>query len=318
VVNLLAWIGGQGTRAIAALVVIGITMPWLGTLLKPFVPEAIFVVLCISFLRLEHAAFKRYLRRPALVIGATVWTAFAVPALVGMGCVALGLRESAPELFLALMLQAIASPMMAAPALAAMMGLDATLVLATLISSTALIPFTAALFAEAFVGPALLSSSVALGVKLLAMLAGSALVGLVLRKLVGPVRIEQYKQPIDGVNILVLLVFVAGLMENVAPSLLAKPLFTLGLCALAFFAFFLMLCLTTLLFIYTGWEKALSLGFMASQRNTGLMVAATSGALPELAWLYFGLGQFPIYLSPLLLKPLVRRVLPAAPQTSST
>ena len=36
------------------------------------------------------------------------------------------------------MLQAIASPMMAAPALAALMGLDATLVLVTLISSTAL------------------------------------------------------------------------------------------------------------------------------------------------------------------------------------
>jgi BASS family bile acid:Na+ symporter len=48
---------------------------------------------------------------------------------------------------------------------------------------------------------------------------------------------------------------------------------------------------------------------MAAQRNTGLMVAATSGALPDLTWLYFGLCQFPIYLSPQLLKSVVRRLL---------
>jgi hypothetical protein len=39
------------------------------------------------------------------------------------------------------------------------------------------------------------------------------------------------------------------------------------------------------------------------------MLAAAGGALPELAWLYFALCQFPIYLSPQLLKPLARRVL---------
>ena len=38
------------------------------------------------------------------------------------------------------MLQAVASPMMAAPAFAAVMGLDATLVLTTLVTATALTP----------------------------------------------------------------------------------------------------------------------------------------------------------------------------------
>jgi hypothetical protein len=40
----------------------------------------------------------------------------------------------------------------------------------------------------------------------------------------------------------------------------------------------------------------------------GLMVAATGGALPGLTWLYFALSQFPIYLSPQLLKPIVGRL----------
>jgi hypothetical protein len=47
---------------------------------------------------------------------------------------------------------------------------------------------------------------------------------------------------------------------------------------------------------------------MVSQRNMGLMVAATGGVLPGLTWLYFALSQFPIYLSPQLLKPIVGRL----------
>jgi hypothetical protein len=49
-VQALAWLGGQGTRAIAALVFIGIAARPLGELLKPFVTEAVFLLLCTSFL----------------------------------------------------------------------------------------------------------------------------------------------------------------------------------------------------------------------------------------------------------------------------
>ena len=36
--------------------------------------------------------------------------------------------------------------------------------------------------------------------------------------------------------------------------------------------------------------------------------AALGGTLPELAWLYFGLGQLPIYLLPWMLKPVATRL----------
>lgn len=72
--------------------------------------------------------------------------------------------------------------------------------------------------------------------------------------------------------------------------------------------FFEVLCLTAFLFMSAGRERAPAIGFMASRRNLGLMIAATGGALPELTWLYFALSQFPIYLAPQLLQPLVRRM----------
>jgi hypothetical protein len=305
----LSWLGRQGTCAVAALVVIGIAIPSIGALLKPFVTEAVFVLLCIAFLRVDTAAFKAYPRRPAIVLAATAWTSLVIPALFGVSCLAFGLKDRSPELFLAFMLQAIASPMMAAPALAALMGLDATLVLVTLVTSTALIPFTAPLFAHVFIGPRLTIAPLTLGVKLFAILAGSALVGFTVRRIVSLAAIERQKERINGFNILVLFVFVAAVMESVAARFLGAPMITIGFAALAFLVFGAVLCLTTLLFMFAGRERALALGFMASQRNLGLMLAATGGALPDLTWLYFALSQFPIYLSPQLLQPIARRML---------
>ena len=311
----LAWLGRRGTRALAALVFIGIAVPPIGAMLKPFVTEAIFVLLCIAFLRLDLAALRSYLGRPALVLAATVWTMLVIPVLFGASCLLIGLDARSPDLFLALMLQAVASPMMAAPAFAALMGLDATLVLVTLVTSTALTPFTASLFTYAFIGPALTLSPMALGLKLFAILAGSVLVAVIIRRIAGPATIERSKDQIDGINILLVFVFVAAVMENVAARFFTAPIVMTGLGVLAFVVCFAVLGLTTLLFARAGRDRAFVLGLMASQRNMGLMLAAAGGVLPDLAWLYFALCQFPIYLSPQLLRPLVRRLVVRLPIT---
>ncbi|MFL5084999.1 MAG: Na+-dependent transporter [Xanthobacteraceae bacterium] len=303
----LAWLGRQGTRAIAALVFIGIALPPIGAVLKPFVTEAIFALLCIAFMRVDVAALRGHLVRPGLVLAATAWTMLVVPLLFGVICRGLGLEARFPDLFLGLMLQAVASPIMAAPAFAALMGLDATLALITLVASSALTPFTAPLFVYAFVGPALMLSPLALGAKLFAILAGSAFVGIAVRRIAGAAAVERHRDATDGVNVVVLFVFVAAVMENVAASFYAAPVVVLGLGVLAFVVSFAVLGLTAVVFTKAGRQRALVLGLVASQRNMGLMLAATSGALPDLVWVYVGLCQFPIYLAPQLLKPLGRQ-----------
>jgi BASS family bile acid:Na+ symporter len=90
------------------------------------------------------------------------------------------------------------------------MGLDATLVLVTLIASTVLVPFTAPLFMLVFVGPTLSMSPLVLAAKLFAILAGAGLIGLGLRRILGVAAIERHREEIDGLNILALFVFVAA------------------------------------------------------------------------------------------------------------
>jgi BASS family bile acid:Na+ symporter len=313
-VQLLAWLGRQGTRAVAALVFLGIAVPPLGERLRPFVTEAVFLLLCISFMRVDASALRAQLRRPAIVLAATAWTLVAVPAMTAIICLVAGLDRHSPDLFLGLMLQAVASPMMASPALAALMGLDSTLVLITLVTGTAMVPLTASLFAYVFFSSALTLSPLGLGAKLFLILAGSLGVAAIVRRMVGLVAITRHKAPIDGLNILILLVFVSAVMSSVAESFWHSPLKVAGLTLLAFAVFFALLGSTMLVFRRLGAERALALGLMVSQRNMGLMVAATDGVLPGLTWLYFALSQFPIYLSPQLLKPMAERLTGQGPE----
>ena len=304
----LAWLGRQGTRAIAALVLLGIAVPPLGERLKPFVAEAVFLLLCISFMRVDLSALRDQLRQPGIVVAAALWTTVAVPAVTGAICLWGGVEQTSPDLYLALMLQAVASPMMASPALAALMGLDSTLVLITLVTGTALVPLIASILAWARVRTLLTLSPFGLGVKLVLILTGSLAVAAVIRRIVGLAAISRHKEPIDGLNILILLVFVSAVMGSVASSFWQAPLQVLGLALLSFAVFFLLLGGTMLVFRRLGPERALALGLMVSQRNMGLMVAATDGILPGLTWLYFALSQFPIYLSPQLLMPIAAKL----------
>jgi BASS family bile acid:Na+ symporter len=181
------------------------------------------------------------------------------------------------------MLQAIAPPLMVAPAFAAAMGLDAALVLAVLLAGCAVTPFTAPVFAALFVGDALSLSPLTLGLKLFAIIVGAALIAGLVRWRVGAERIQRSKEVIDGINILVVYVFVAAVMENVAATFIATPLAAIGLAGLAFALCFGVLGLTAFVLQRAGADRAFVLGFAASQRNMGIMLAATAGALHDLS-----------------------------------
>jgi BASS family bile acid:Na+ symporter len=63
-----------------------------------------------------------------------------------------------------------------------------------------------------------------------------------------------------------------------------------------------------LIFARAGAPRALVIGMASAFRNLGVIMAAIGTSLPDLAWFYFALAQFPIYLMPALLKLLARRL----------
>src|SRR5262249_3266081 len=197
--------------------------------------------------------------------------------------------------------------MVASPRLGGLIGVGSTLGLITLVTGTSLVPLTAPLFAYVFFGAALPLSPLTLGLKLFALLAGSLFAGAALRWIIGIAVIWGAKQAIDGRHNLFMLVFLTAVRGGGAGRFLCDPFDVVGLALFAFAVYFTLLGLTTLIFRSIGYEHALSLGLVVSQRNLGLMLAATEGVLPQLTWLYFALCQFPIYLSPQLLNQLARK-----------
>ena len=306
----LSWLGRQGTRAVAASIFIGIMTPPLAALFKPIFPVALFALLCLAFLRVDPDEVGAHFSRPLVVGTAAAWMMLATPLLIGLTLVLFGVSDRLPGLYVAMILQAAAPPVISAPSLAAMMGLDAALSLAMLVVSTTVTPLTAPIFATVFVGPGMPISPIALGAKLLALLAGAALIAAAVRRFAGKAWIAQEGKSIDGLSVIALFFFAVGLMDGVLASIFSEPLKVLGLTLLSFALSFGLMALTTAVFARLGMGQALALGLAAGNRNMGLMLAAAGAAVPELTWLYFAVAQLPIYLMPAMLKPLARRVAP--------
>jgi BASS family bile acid:Na+ symporter len=304
----LAWLGRQGTRAIAASIFVGLALPPLAALFKPLVAPSIFCLLVFAFLRVNPVALRSEFARPWIVLLATFWIMVATPLALGAAYARLGGGEFWNSLSLALVLQAAAPPIMSAPAFVALLGLDAALALATLIATITVTPFTTPLFVGAFARAALPLDPPMLALRLFFFLAGSFLVAAFIRWLFGRDRVLAAREQVDGLSVVALFVFAVALMESVGARLLSEPGLVLGLLALSFALTFGLMALTALVFRPIGIERALALGFSCGNRNMGLMLAA-AGSVPDIVWLYIALLQFPIYLGPQLLSPLIHRLL---------
>ena len=301
----LAWLGRHGTWAVAVSMFAGIMLPPLGALMRPYFSETVVVLLVLSFLRVDPVALRAQWARPRLLVMATAWTMLALPLIMLLALSGVDLRAS-PVLLLALTLHAVAPPTFSSPSLAALIGLNGAISLALLIACTATTPFTSPALVAAFFGTDVTISPVALGLRLILILAGAACAATAIRAIAGKGWVERQSERLDGLSVIMLFGFAIALMGSVLENAIAHPLMVLGLIALATAISLALSALTALVFGRSGWDTALTLGHAAGSRNMGLMLAAAAGGVPELVWLYVALAQFPIYVLPLAFKPLVR------------
>ncbi|WP_428688485.1 sodium:proton symporter [Roseibium sp.] len=302
----LAWTGRHGTAALAVSIFIGMALPALSAFLRPYLTLAVFSLLTLAFLRVDQNAIRMRLRRPALLVAALVWMMLGAPLLTWLAIEVTDLHAFGPDVVLALFIATAAPPVMAAPAFIYLLGLDGTLSLALSVAALIITPLTAPFIGELMLGPSLPLSVGGLAAQLSLLLAGAFLVSALFRKLAGQERLSRGTLHISGLNVLLLLFFAIAAMDGVAASFADKPFFTLGLTALTFCLALLQITLSLLIFAPASREDAYAIAHTCGTRNMGLMVAAFGGTLPEFTWLWFAVGQFPIYMLPMMLKPFVR------------
>ena len=96
-------------------------------------------------------------------------------------------------------------------------------------------------------------------------------------------------------------------MGSVPRNVMADPLFALELLGFIMVLTLALIGLSALVFWRAGLDRGLVIGLLAGFRNIGVVMAALGSTLPDIAWFYFAMAQFPIYLFPALLTPLARR-----------
>jgi BASS family bile acid:Na+ symporter len=309
----LAWLGRQGTRALAVSIFVGLAVPQLAAYVKPHLGETVFVLLLFSYLRTDPSAFSRVLKAPGLAILGALWVMVALPLLFGTAYALSGIREAMPALYLIMILHLAIAPITSSAAFAALMGLDVAFSLVAMIVCNALSPVTTVAFGYLFLGTSLISP-LELGVNLFFFFAASGAIAFLIRRLAGQRWIEAQKDSIDGLNVIFVFIFAIAAMDGVPRIVMADPLFALGLLGFIVLLALALIGLSALVFIRAGIDRGLVIGMLAGFRNLGVVMAALGAALPETAWFYFALAQFPIYLLPALLNPLAKRF-PQRPET---
>jgi predicted Na+-dependent transporter len=304
----LQWLGRHGTQAAAASLAIGLLIPPLAAALKPFFTAAIFLLLVFAFLRVDPAELRARFASPARVAIVSLWIMVATPVLAGFALPFIGLDRFGSGLALGLIMYMAAPPIMASTAFAALLRLDTAISLAVLIVCTAATPLLAPPIISYFAGSTLNLDTTQLIWRLIAILGGAFAAAQLFRRLLGDRKIAENSGTIDGISVVLLILFGITAMDGVTARAIRDPLLVAGLTLFVFALAIGLYVLTSLLFWRAGPKQSLALGFSAAHRNMGALMAAGGAALPELTWIYFGVAQFPIYFLPALFVRFVHRV----------
>jgi BASS family bile acid:Na+ symporter len=303
----LEWMARRGGVLLAGCVFIGVAVPPLAALLRDTLTVTVAGLMTLVLLRIDLVQVLSYLRRPLLVGALLLWLLIVCPLIAYALVRAAGLDG---PLGAALVIMATGCAATSSPAFARLVGLDASISLVVAVLSTLLVPFTAPPLALGLLGIDLAISVWGLMGRLALIVGLPLLLSLLIRRIVAPQRLAAWSGRIDGTVVLLLVMYGIGVMDGMQAKLLAEPMWVLGGIALAFLGNFGLNALTALATLPAGRSVALAMGLLSGNRNMALYLAVLPAATEPGILLFFALCQFPLFLSPFLLRPVYDRLRP--------
>lgn len=301
----LEWSAHRGAALLAVGIFVGLFLPPLAAAMRDVVTPVVFCLMTLVLLRVDPAQVVAYLRRPVLVGLLLLWVLVACPALAWAACRALGFEG---PLAAALVIMATGCAATSSPAFARLVGLDGEIALVAAVLSTLLVPFTAPPLALGLMGIDLAISLQGLMLRLALLVGLPLLLSIAIRRVVAAPVLARWGRAVDGAVVLLVVLYGFGVMDGILAALLAEPGFVLGGIALAFAGSFALNVATALAFAPFGARVALSAGLLSGNRNMALYLAVLPAATDARILMFFALCQFPLFLSPFLLRPVYGRM----------
>jgi bile acid:Na+ symporter, BASS family len=306
--KLLAWIGRYGTEGFALSIFVGLALPQFAAAARPLLAVTIFVFVMLTFARADAGAVKALLKAPRRLIIACFWLILA-PALAITGILSVVGRQSLdPGLVLGLAVMGAAPPIMSGPAVAMLLGLNPTLIIAAVMASTLAAPLFSPVLINLIAGVAVPLDLGILMQRLLLLIGGAVVGAFILRKTMGTERIAANKETFDGIGVLMYFLFAIAAMDGVMAAALTNTFQTFQFLGVAYLLSFLGFAAAWLALIRLPEAERFVLGYGTLQRNMGLLIAALGAATPKTTFLYFALAQFPIYTMPLIMRSVAGRL----------
>jgi bile acid:Na+ symporter, BASS family len=303
----LGFIGRYGTQGFALSLFVGLALPQFAAAARPLLGVSIFIFTTLTFARAEREEVVALFKAPRPLILSSIWILLAPVVLIGLLLSVIGRSALDPGLVMGLAIMAAAPPIMSSPAVAMMLGLKPTLLLTTVLLTTAIAPVVSPLLVELVAG-ASVPLDISILIQRLAFLIGGAIMAaFALRKWLGMAQIRANKTTFDGIGVIMYFIFAIAAMDGVMEAAISDPWRVTQFTGFAF--------LMAILGFVAAWivlqplEKTdrFVLGYATCQRNMGLLIAALGAAAPKTTFLFFALAQFPIYLMPQMVKRFAKR-----------
>ena len=286
----------------------GLLLPGLARTLYPWLAEMVAILLLLTALRIGLRAALGAVRDLRWGLGAVALLQLALPLALYACLLPFGLNATPAAL--ALVLTCAAPAISGSPNLALMMGQDAGRMMQILVLGTACFPLTVlpvlALMPQ--LGPA--ETVIAAALRLLAVIVVSTGLGFTLRRGLFSQPSPAQVKAMDGASTLAFSIIVIGLMAALNPALRTTP----GLVALWMLLAFAISYGLQIAVLLTLRQTALRpvagpLAIGAGTRNIALFLVALPAEVLAPLLVFVGCWQVPMYLTPILLPRLYRKML---------
>ena len=280
----------HSTKFLAGSVFLALALPGLASLARPLLAPSVWGILVLAMLRTDWIAFGGHVKRPMRIALSLAWLLMAAPLLLWMVLRGLGLETGGVGQ--ALVLMAAAPPLVSTPALVLIIGLDSALALAVMLAAMILAPLILPIMALGLLGIEIDLSIWEFAARLIFMVGSAVLAALALRWHRTDAPVVALERNAHGIVVILMLVFAIAIMDGVTLRLMAEPLFVIALLAISFAVSAVLQAVTAVGFLWLGRRAAFTVGFLAGNRNMGLLLAVLPAGLhPDIA-LYFALAQF--------------------------
>ena len=304
----LDFVAKRATWMLAAGVFGGIAWQPLADFLAPWLEALIVMNLSLSMMRIEPAALKDYLRHPALIGAIFVFSMGIAPLFLWGFAATTGIDG---PLGAGIVFHALTTPIMSAPALCVLFGLDAALALIVTVMSYALVPFTLPPLALWLLGIELDVTVLELMWRLGRIVGASFVIAIVLRRVLGSDFLAAHASRMDGIMVFGMVGVAVSLMSGLPEFAAAKPGYTAIVTGTTFAINISLQIAAAAIFWRAGRRAAITIGLITGNTNVALVMAAVSESAPYDLLVYFVVGQFPIYILPLVAVPVYRRIVGA-------